>query len=165
MAKNELKHFSDDSKFEFTRGNFDDWLVRYHSPEQDVIKPTDEQMLTEVLHIIAEQTVDSFYEAFCLVYERTSKSIDESIYDLIENICEPFITKRKHYYRLGKTLLLYYLTMVSEENKVNTKLGKRIKWLSVHQILFDGFQPNQAASYSRGKQYYEVAKSCTERGF
>lgn len=32
---------------------------------------------------------------------------------------------------------IIYLGMVAEENKLGTKLGKRIKRLGIHQVLYD----------------------------
>lgn len=35
--------------------------------------------------------------------------------------------------------------MVAEENKLGTKLGKRIKRLGIHQVLYDRYSPAAAA--------------------
>ena len=39
--------------------------------------------------------------------------------------------------------------MITEENKRNTRLGKRIKRLGMHQVLIEEIQPAIAVNFSR----------------
>jgi hypothetical protein len=55
--------------------------------------------------------------------------------------------------------------MVSEENYPNTILGKRIKRLGVHQLLFDGMTAEEAANWSRDKPWRELDKASKDWGF
>ncbi|WP_287129575.1 DUF7004 family protein [Candidatus Cyanaurora vandensis] len=55
--------------------------------------------------------------------------------------------------------------MVAEENKKFTKLGKRVKHLGVYQILIEGMPAHQAANFSKGKKWREIATDCKNRGF
>ena len=57
------------------------------------------------------------------------------------------------------------MAMIAEENKANTKLGKKIKRLGVHQILIENITPNISANYSKGMKWREIEKECKERGF
>ena len=58
-----------------------------------------------------------------------------------------------------------YMAMVSEENYRNTKLGKRLKRLGVHQFLIEGMPVVDAANWSRGKRWREIAAECEKFGF
>jgi hypothetical protein len=55
--------------------------------------------------------------------------------------------------------------MVAEENKTNTKLGKKIKRLGVHQILIENMKPEIAANFSKGMKWQEISNECKIRGF
>lgn len=55
--------------------------------------------------------------------------------------------------------------MVAEENKLGTKLGKRIKRLGIHQVLYDRYSPAAAASFSRGLSWTRIDNECKLRGF
>lgn len=55
--------------------------------------------------------------------------------------------------------------MVAEENKLGTKLGKRIKRLGIHQVLYDRYSPAAAASFSRGLPWTRINNECKLRGF
>ncbi|WP_396035026.1 DUF7004 family protein [Candidatus Cyanaurora vandensis] len=60
---------------------------------------------------------------------------------------------------------IIYAGMVAEENKKFTKLGKRVKHLGVYQILIEGMPAHQAANFSKGKKWREIATDCKNRGF
>ena len=55
--------------------------------------------------------------------------------------------------------------MVAEENKENTKLGKRIKRLGVHLLLFEKYIPEKAVNSLKGASWQKLNKMCLERGF
>ena len=54
---------------------------------------------------------------------------------------------------------------VDKENKLGTKLGKRIKRLGIHQVLYDRYSPAAAASFSRGLPWTRIDNECKLRGF
>ena len=58
----------------------------------------------------------------------------------------------------------FYMTMVAEERKENTILGKRIKMLGVYNVLFDNLNPVYTAKYMRGMRWYELEELMIERG-
>lgn len=61
---------------------------------------------------------------------------------------------------------IIYLGMVAEENKIGyKKLGKRIKRLGIHQVLYDRYSPAAAASFSRGLPWTRIDNECKLRGF
>ena len=55
--------------------------------------------------------------------------------------------------------------MVAEENKLNTKLGKRIKRLGIYQILIENSSPETAAVFSKGKKWKELDDLMKTKGF
>jgi len=55
--------------------------------------------------------------------------------------------------------------MVAEENKINTKLGKKIKRLGIHQILIEDINPNVAANFSKGMNWKKIETECKLRNF
>jgi hypothetical protein len=55
--------------------------------------------------------------------------------------------------------------MIAEENKENTKLGKRIKRLGMYQTLVEKLDPFLAANFSRGMKWQEIDEECHKRGF
>ena len=60
---------------------------------------------------------------------------------------------------------ILYLCMVAEQNYPNTKLGKRLKRLGIYQLLFEGMTVEEAANWSRGKPWRDIAHECEKRGF
>lgn len=81
----------------------------------------------------------------------------------ISEISETYREEHKLDFDIWYTVL--YLAMIAEENKKFTKLGKRVKRLGLHQVLFDGLLPIEAANYSKGKRWQELSKDCEVRGF
>ena len=62
-------------------------------------------------------------------------------------------------------LSVLYLAMIAEERKANTKLGKRIKRLGVHKLLFDGGNVSNSANFMRGMGWREIDALCRQYGF
>ena len=58
-----------------------------------------------------------------------------------------------------------YMTMISEEQKQYTKLGKRIKRLGVYALLKENKTALEAAEFMKGMNWREIDKLCKERGF
>ena len=57
------------------------------------------------------------------------------------------------------------MTLVSEENCRNTRLGKRIKRLGIYEMLYSGRTVEDAANFMRGMSWKEIDVLCKERGF
>jgi len=55
--------------------------------------------------------------------------------------------------------------MISEENKANTRLGKRIKRLGVHKLLIENQPVYEAANFMRGMDWRTIDRLCAERNF
>ncbi len=61
--------------------------------------------------------------------------------------------------------LITFRMQDAKENKLGTKLGKRIKRLGIHQVLYDRYSPAAAASFSRGLPWTRIDNECKLRGF
>ena len=57
------------------------------------------------------------------------------------------------------------MTMVAEENKAYTRLGKRIKRLGVHIYLIDNESLDYSVNFMKGMGWRQIDKLCKERGF
>jgi len=55
--------------------------------------------------------------------------------------------------------------MVAENVKKNTRLGKRIKRLGVHDLLLESGEVAHAAHFMRGLGWREIDVLCRARGF
>ena len=63
-----------------------------------------------------------------------------------------------------KTYCILYMSMISEECKENTILGKRIKMLGVYNTVIDKYPIKYIVKYMRGKSVDYLKKLCVERG-
>jgi hypothetical protein len=55
--------------------------------------------------------------------------------------------------------------MIAENNKLNTKLGKRIKRLGLHTLLIDGKSIDYSVSFMRGMSWKDIDLLCKSKGF
>ena len=67
---------------------------------------------------------------------------------------------------LGLIILgIFSVLLNAEENKKNTRLGKKIKRLGVHQVLKENLNIRVAANYSKGLGWRDIEQECRNRGF
>ncbi|NTV99741.1 MAG: hypothetical protein HGA19_00375 [Oscillochloris sp.] len=66
---------------------------------------------------------------------------------------------------VGILLSILYAGMIAEENKRQARLRKRVKRLGVHQVLFEGLAPEEAATFSKVKLWEVIDLECTVRHF
>ena len=66
---------------------------------------------------------------------------------------------------MEKILSILYMAMIAEEQKKYTRLGKRIKRLGIHKLLFEGASAREAANFMCGMGWRDIARLCEERGF
>ena len=97
------------------------------------------------------------------IYNHTNREIDDGVLHLISEIASKRYSEEKVTVDIQFTIL--YMTMLAEENKKYTKLGKRIKRLGVHVLLFENKTSNEAADFLRGIPWREIDKMCRKRGF
>ena len=140
---------SGDTQVAYGQGLFDDYCV-YLMTGDACFAPRDEWYFG-----IMDSWRDkpTRYEEFVKVYDATTSEVDELVLSSISALTYPAI------------YVILYLGMVAEEKKANTRLGKRIKRLGVHQVLVEGIDPKDAANFSRGMAWTDIARLCQDRGF
>ena len=66
---------------------------------------------------------------------------------------------------MKRCLYILYAGMIAENNKLNTKLGKRIKRLGLHTLLIDGKSIDYSVSFMRGMSWKDIDLLCKSKGF
>lgn len=150
------------SKISFGRGKFDNWCIyveRVTEPDEKFFFPLDSWYFTELARIDSNQP--GIYEDFVKIYDKTNKEIDKQVLQDIVDIS----SKYEEHHLVELIFGILYAGMIAEENKYQTKLGKRIKRLGMYQTLVDKIDPNEAANFSRGMKWYDIDEECKRRGF
>lgn len=142
----------------FGKGKFDDWCV--YVKEKNKIKTyRDEDYFNVIKELSIKYGTEMVYNDFKMIYFDVNKELD--IYEMVSK-CQSI---SKHYKENTlKWWIVLYMTMVAEENKSNSILGKRIKHLGVYNILFDNYSIDYVCSYMKGMKYYELDELMKERG-
>ena len=154
--------FSDGSTLEYGRGQFDDWCVYLKRPNEIKYAPRDYQYFARLKGYAERHGAQTVYNAFVQLYDMTDAKLSQNTIAAIKTITAEFGADALD---MAIDFTIMYMGMIAEENKENTMLGKRIKRLGVHQVLLDGFTPNQAANFSRDKRWREISAECNKRGF
>lgn len=154
--------FPDGSFLEYDQGRFDNWCVYLTRPAVPRCAPRDFQYFRRLSEMSVIYGARTLYDDFVMIYERTTNHIDQSILSLIWCLCAKY---GEHSIDMAIDFTIIYMGMVAEENKANSKLGKRIKRLGVHQVLLENIDYDVAANFSRGKKWNELDDICAQRGF
>ena len=156
-----VKRFSDGSYLEFAQGNFDEWCVYVTTPKGLRRPPLDRNYFSFLKRLGAAFGPQRVYDDFVRVYARTSKSVDQDVFSLIASIASGY---PGYTLQVEQVLSVLYLTMIAEENKAFTRLGRRIKRLGVYGLLLEGLSVEHAADFTRGMRWQDIAAMCSERG-
>ena len=157
-----IKQFSDGSSLEFARGNFDEWCVYVTTPDELRRPPLDRTYSAFLKRLSSAFGPQRVYDDFVRVYDRTGKSVDQDVFSLISSIAAGY---PGYTLQVEQVLSVLYLTMIAEENKAFTRLGRRIKRLGVYGLLLEDMSVEQAADFTRGMPWRDIAALCDERGF
>jgi len=152
-----VKKFKDGSEIGFGKGRFDDFCVYL-----DNKPPLDVHYFTRLYELKEIYGGSNIYDDFVYIYELVTKKLESAVLENITHISQKY---KDDITRVDKIFTILYMAMIAEENKANTKLGKKIKRLGVHQILIENITPNVSANYSKGMKWREIEKECMERGF
>lgn len=142
----------------FGKGKFDDWCV-YVKYRNKLYFYLDKDYFTKLYELSTEYGKKLVFDDFKMLYFAVNKEFD--IYQMMQ-ICQSIAS---HY--AENTLvwwIVLYMTMVAEENKANSILGKRIKYLGVYNILIDDWDIDYVCSYMNGMKWYELDELMKERG-
>lgn len=150
-----IKSFPDGSSFEYDRGSFDEWCVYIKPRGTRRYAPKDIDYLTELSRIGSLHGCTTIYNDFVIIFENTTKELDQSLLDNIRVLSEKYGCDAAV---VDKLLTLLYASMVAEENKARTKLGKKVKRLAVHQVLKENMKPDEAAAFSKGRTWQSILK-------
>lgn len=157
-----IREFRDESYLEYDEGNFDAWCIYLKRPGQARYAPKDVQYFQRLIEYASVYGYEKVYNDFVSIYNVTTKEVKDSVFDTIDKIAA---TYGDFEIDVAIDLSIMYMGMIAEENKAGTKLGKRIKRLGVHQVLMDRLSSREAANFSRGMGWRDIAKLCEERGF
>ena len=153
---------SDGSIIEYDTGKFDDWCVYLQRPNQARYAPRDPEYFQFFSDLAEQLNSEQIYNDFVRVYEATNHQIEQVTLDLIKEIASGYGTMSTD---IEIWLTVIYAGMVAEQNKINTRLGKRIKRLGMHQLLLEGLSVHQSANYSKGKKWRELDALMKGKGF
>lgn len=156
-----LTHFDDNSFLYFSKGKFDNFCV-FINHNNKVYAPHDYEYFTQMKNYANIYTPHLIYMIFIFVYINTNKSINYEIFNNIKSLCKKYFSE-KDSVNLSKLFSILYATMIAEENKKFTKLGKRIKHLGVFLLLFENISPENAANMFKNKKWYEIDSMCKNR--
>jgi len=157
-----IKRFADGSVLEFDKGNFDNWCVFLTRPGHARFAPKDWQYLTRLQELAAIYSSEKVYSDFVSIFDATTQSLDPRLISIITIISNDYT---QYVLRADIVFSLLYAEMIAEENKNFAPLGKRIKRLSVYQVVMENLSPREAATFSIGRPWQELAHLCTSRGF
>jgi len=157
-----VRHYSDGTSVEFDSGKFDDYCVYVRKPDGSRHAPLDTEYFETLVSFSVQFGIEKVYADFVSIYEATHKDVTKASLDCIEKIAYSYEPDRVLF---ARTLTIIHMGMVAEQNKANTKLGKRIKRLGIHRLLLEELPVSDSAHFMRGLKWQEIDKMCTERGF
>lgn len=157
-----IRQFDDGSYLEYANGSFDKWCV-YIVNGNERIAPRDIDYFNDLLNIGNIYGVEKVYNDFVSVYNVTGKNLDSNVLNLIVKISNTYNSPYREI--IEKDFTIIYAGMIAEENKKNTKLGKRIKRLGIYKLLIEGNNVNHSATFMKGMGWRQIDQLCKQRGF
>lgn len=160
---NVIKNFNDGTYLKYDNGNFDRWCV-YYVDENSVNKAlTDFYYFEKMRKLALKYGIDRVHNDFLKVYNSTGKSIEVRILNTITQVS--FTYDSEDSLEVDKLFTILYATMIAEENKKNTKLGKRIKRLGIYELLYGEKNVEYATNFMKGMNWRDIEQLCKEKGF
>ncbi len=158
-----IKSLKENRAVIFDSGSFDKWCVYVVEENGTKKAPFDTEYFTDLKSIASKYEGDKVYNDFIAIYDKTTKSIDKAVLDLIDEIVETYKDEDK--FIVEQWFSVIYGGMIAEENKQFAILKKRIKRLGMHQTLKLDYDPKIAANFSRGKKWRELNEIMKPLGF
>lgn len=143
-------------------GKFDEWCVYEEDKYGNRVPPLDEDYFAELKEYAEIFDKDEIYDDFVKIYDLTTNEFDDSIPDFIRKISLKY---GKYSDKIFRVFSILYMGMISEENKKNAILKKRIKRLGVYYLLIKDKSPEYSAKFMIGEKAYILDKLCKEGGF
>ena len=157
-----IKEFENGSYLEYDRGSFDGWCVYLNNGRGTRRQPRDVDYFQQLKDYAATYGVDRIYGDYIKVYEMTGNAVDNEVLGKISDIA---VSYGADFVSIDIILSVLYMAMIAEENKKNTRLGKRIKRLGIHELLVEGKSVSDAANFMRGMGWREIDSICRGYGF
>lgn len=157
-----VKTFADGTRIAFDHGSFDEWCVFLTDPKGQRKAPYDRDYFAVIDRVVARQGPDRIWEIFVRIYERTTREPRPSVLTRITAAAGDFGADAL---AVDIALTSIYLGMIAEQNKENTRLGKRVKRLAMHQIVHQRMPVEEVVNFSRGMGWREIAAHCERHGF
>lgn len=148
-------------KVEFDKGSFDNWCV-FIQDQNKRYAPSDKEYFERLKILGNRHGNEQLIEDFLRIYDQTTSSLSTGTIELIEKLAERYQNDEEE---IKKWLLVIYAGMVAEENKTNTRLGKRIKRLGMYQLLILNRSALHASNYSRNRKWWELDDVMKSYGF
>ncbi len=155
-----IKTFSDGSILEFDDGSFDGWCVYFKPSSLPRYAPKDVEYFCDLERMGEKHGYKKVYDDFIAVFERTTKMLDQSLSEDITSLSKKYSPDDL---TMDKLFSILYAGMVAEEHKANTKLGKKVKRLGIHQVLIDRMKPEDAAVFSKGMTWQQILREYQKR--
>ena len=156
----QIKKFSDNSILEFDGGAFDKWCVYITEPGSLRHAPRDVEYFANLKELADRHTPRKIYDDFVKIFDRTGREIDKLLLRDITDISKSY---GQDSLKIDKLFTILYAGMLAEQNKRNTRLGKKIKRLGLHQVLIEGMAPDIAANCSKGKPWRALLEEYLKR--
>ena len=157
-----IRFFSDGSFLEYDQGSFDKWCVYLTQRDGSREPPRDTDYFAQLKQLSARYGAARIYGDYVRVYIRTGKQVEESVFRVISTIAASYGSDAL---KVDVIFSILYMAMIAEEQKENTRLGKRIKRLGIYALLMENRSVSDAANFMRGMDWKDIAKLCRERGF
>lgn len=156
-----IKTFSDGSFLEYDAGRFDPWCV-YLTRKGSRWPPRDVDYFNQLKALAEKYGSRRVYDDFVRIYDLVGKEKRDADLAAVSQIAAGY---GEDALEVDIIFSVLYLAMIAEENKKNSRLGKRIKRLGVHQLLMEGQSVGCAANFMRRMGWREIDRLCKERGF
>lgn len=154
--------FEDNTRLERGPGRIDNWCVYYYDENGKKRALRDIEYFRQLKCLSLKYGAERIYKDYVQIYNNTHKEIESQTVDLISAIASQYEDSKLEVKKVFSEL---YMTMISEENKKNTRLGKRIKRLGVYALLLEGKNEQKAANFMRHRTAEEISQMCSEKGF
>lgn len=157
-----LVRFENGAAIYYTHGNFDRYCMCFVDENGERHFPKDTEYFAALKELASLFGVKTVYEDFVKIYDETKNKINREMFNGINRLSQKY---SGHEWDAERTLSILYVTMVSEELKAHTMLGKRIKRLGVHKVLIENVPIGEAANFMRRMSWKKIDTLCAERGF
>lgn len=147
---------------EYDYGSFDNWCVFLSQPGIPRYAPKDVEYFNFFKNAGEKLGHAKIYNDFVNVYTHTSAIVKTQTLTLISNLA---VTYEDYATDTEKWFMIIYAGMVAEENKLHAILKKRIKRLGMHQLLLENYSPEEAATFSKNKNWQELDQLMRSKGF